>query len=68
MKYKTVEKVMQTRWKETIRKVKKGEMAEFEATAEDGGKARVAASELNKELGANYSISISGNVITVKFE
>lgn len=68
MKEKTVEKVIRVLWKETIKKIKKGEMANFQATAEDGSKARVAASLLNKEIGTNYSVSISGNTITVKYE
>ena len=63
-----VEKVIQTRWKDTIKKIEKGQYADFEATAEDGNKARVAASELNKKHGSNYSISIAGNIITVKHE
>ena len=68
MKKKTVEKVIKVLWKETIKKIGKGEIATFEATAEDGSKARVAASLLNTELGTNYSVSIIGNTITVRHE
>jgi len=68
MKKKNVEKVIRVLWKETIKKIEKGEVANFEATAEDGSKARVAACLLNKEMGTNYSVSIIGNTITVKYE
>lgn len=68
MKKRTIEKVIRIMWKDTIRNIKKGEYAEFDATAEDGNKARVAASILNRKLGANYSVSIIGNIITVRYE
>lgn len=68
MKKKSVKKVIRVLWKDTIKQIEKGEMADFEATAEDSNKARVAASILNKELNTNYSVSIIGNTITVKHE
>lgn len=68
MKRKTVKKVTRVQWKETIEQIKKGEYSEFEATAEDANRARVAASMLNKNGGTGYSVSINGNLITVMYE
>jgi hypothetical protein len=66
MELKKVDKVYRLSWKETLKKIEKGTMAKFPAIAEDAGRVRVAASELNRETGSNYSISIVGNTITVR--
>jgi hypothetical protein len=64
MKVKKVEKVFCTSWRKTLLQIRRGEMADFIATAEEGNRIRVTACELNKK-GEKYSVMISGNNITV---
>jgi len=68
MKQKTIQKVFKISWKETLKKIEKGETASFNAAVEDGNRVRIAAWWLNRKFGTNYSVSISGNTITVKYE
>jgi hypothetical protein len=68
MEQKKVEKVSRVNWKDTIRQIERGEMAEFEILAEEVTRVRFAACELNRETGASYSIRIAGNMLTVKYE
>jgi hypothetical protein len=67
MKLRNIEKKMRVSWKDTIQQIQKGEKAKVEIQAEDVNRVRVAASELNRE-GANYSISVSGNMILIMHE
>jgi len=68
MEIRKTEKVCKVSWKDTIRQIEKGQISEFEVLAEDANRVRVAACELNREYGTNYSISIVGNVVIVKYE